>query len=90
MGNQATLIPAEEMAVQVQQMAAALQAVQAELARTQERLFHGELRSTPKISNSEGGRVQRGACQVSNTKRVWRLQDAKCSGNFSRRLRTIF
>jgi hypothetical protein len=42
MGNQATLIPAEEMTIQVQQMAAALQAVQAELARTQERLFHGE------------------------------------------------
>jgi hypothetical protein len=42
MGDQATSIPAEEMTVQVQQMAAALQAVQAELARTQERLFHGE------------------------------------------------
>jgi hypothetical protein len=42
MGDQATSIPAEEMTVQAQQMAAALQAVQAELARTQERLFHGE------------------------------------------------
>jgi hypothetical protein len=42
MGDQATSIPAEEMTVQVQQMAAALQAVQAELARTQERLSHGE------------------------------------------------
>jgi hypothetical protein len=34
MGDHATLIPAEEMTLQVQQMAAALQAVQAELART--------------------------------------------------------
>jgi hypothetical protein len=42
MGDQATSIPAEEMTVQVQQMAAALQAVQAEMAKTQERLFHGE------------------------------------------------
>jgi hypothetical protein len=42
MGDQATSILAEEMTVQLQQMAAALQAVQAELERTQERLFHGE------------------------------------------------
>jgi hypothetical protein len=38
MGDQATSIPAEEMTVQVQQMAAALQAVQAELAGTHKRL----------------------------------------------------